>query len=344
MSAPLLIIAHRGASAERPEHTLASYQLAIEQGADFIEPDLVPTRDGVLVCRHEPLLDETTDVAAHPEFAERRKTANLDGDILTGWFAEDFTLAELKRLRARERIPAIRPGNTAYDGRFEIPTFAQVLALAAAHPSVGVYPETKHPTYFATTGRHWDGAPIAQDISALLVRALADARFTNPDRVYIQSFEVGNLIRLKRDLMPAAGFDLPLIQLFGDTGTGGTPFQAPFDLTLTPADPLVFGTMTEALRALPRYATLATPAGLAWMRTTYATGIGPWKNSLLAPVTSLGHDARAAGLAVHPYTVRPEPAFLLNGFTLAQEIAALREAGATGIFTDAPGPTRAALP
>ncbi|MBX9701203.1 MAG: glycerophosphodiester phosphodiesterase, partial [Acetobacteraceae bacterium] len=154
MSRPPLLIAHRGASAERPEHTLASYALAIEQGADFIEPDLVVTRDGVLVCRHEPLLDETTDVASRPEFAARRKTATLDGAIATGWFAEDFTLDELKRLRARERIPEIRPANTAYDGQYEIPTFAEVLALVAAHPRVGVYPETKHPTYFQTTGRH----------------------------------------------------------------------------------------------------------------------------------------------------------------------------------------------
>lgn len=344
MSRPPLLIAHRGASAERPEHTLASYDLAIAQGADFIEPDLVPTRDGVLVCRHEPLLDETTDVADHPEFAARRKTANLDGETLTGWFAEDFTLAEVKRLRARERIPAIRPGNTAYDGRYEIPTFAEVLALAAAHPRIGVYPETKHPTYFASTGRHWDGASIRQDISALLVKALVDAGFTAPDRVFIQSFEVGNLLRLKRDLMPAAGIDVPLIQLLGDTGTGDTPLLAPFDLLHAPADPASHGAMAAALRAAPRYATLATPAGLAWMRATYAAGIGPWKNSLIAPVTALGLDARAAGLAVHPYTVRPESAFLLNGFTLQEEVAALLAAGATGLFTDAPGLTRAVLP
>lgn len=129
MSRPPLLIAHRGASAERPEHTLESYALAIEQGADFIEPDLVVTRDGVLVCRHEPLLDETTDVASRPEFAARRKAATLDGAIATGWFAEDFTLDELKLLRARERIPEIRPANTAYDGQYEIPTFAEVLAL-----------------------------------------------------------------------------------------------------------------------------------------------------------------------------------------------------------------------
>lgn len=344
MSRPPLLIAHRGASAERPEHTLASYALAIEQGADFIEPDLVVTRDGVLVCRHEPLLDETTDVASHPEFAARRKTATLDGAIATGWFAEDFTLDELKRLRARERIPEIRPANTAYDGQYEIPTFAEVLALVAAHPRVGVYPETKHPTYFQTTGRHHDGAPIRQDISALLVTALVDGGITCPDRVFIQSFEVGNLIRLKRDLMPNAGIDLPLIQLLGHTGPGDMPFHGPFDLMHRPADHAVTGVMAEALRVAPRYATLSTPEGLAWMRATYAAGIGPWKNSLIAPVTSLGLDARAAGLAVHPYTVRPEPAFLLGGMTLAQEVAALLAAGATGLFTDAPGPTRAALP
>ena len=147
-----LVIAHRGASGERPEHTLAAYELAIDQGADVIEPDLVPTRDGVLVARHENEIGGTTDVADRPEFAARRTTRAIDGAQVSGWFTEDFTLAELKTLRARERIPALRPANAAHDRRYEVPTLAEVIALAKAR-GVAIYPETKHPTYFASVGR-----------------------------------------------------------------------------------------------------------------------------------------------------------------------------------------------
>ena len=152
-----LIIAHRGASGLRPEHTLAAYELAIDQGADFIEPDLVPTKDDILVARHENEIGGTTDVAAHPEFADRRVTKSIDGQAVTGWFTEDFTLAELKTLRARERLPQLRPANTAYDGRFTIPTLTEIVALAQRRSAktgrtIGIYPETKHPTYFAAIG------------------------------------------------------------------------------------------------------------------------------------------------------------------------------------------------
>jgi glycerophosphoryl diester phosphodiesterase len=147
LSAPI-VIAHRGASGSRPEHTLAAYDLAIDQGADFIEPDLVPTRDDVLVARHENAIGGTTDVAAHPEFAGRRTTKTIDGQTLTDWFVEDFTLAELKTLRAKERLPQLRAGNTAFDGTFEVATLAEIIALAKRR-HVGIYPETKHPTYFA---------------------------------------------------------------------------------------------------------------------------------------------------------------------------------------------------
>ena len=150
----VIVIAHRGASGERPEHTLLSYQRAIEQGADFIEPDLVPTKDGVLVARHENNIADTTDVADHPEFAARRTTKTIDGEKLTGWFTEDFTLAELKTLRAKERLPKLRPGNTKYDGQAAIPTLDDVIALAKRASketgrTIGIYPEKKHPTYFA---------------------------------------------------------------------------------------------------------------------------------------------------------------------------------------------------
>ena len=184
LSAPTpepIVIAHRGASGYRPEHTLAAYRLAIEMGADYIEPDLVPTRDDRLVARHENDITGTTDVAAHPEFADRKATKTIDGLTSTGWFTEDFTLAELKTLRAKERLPQLRPGNAAYDGKFEIPTFEEIIALAKQH-HVGIYPETKHPTYFASIGHPTD---------ALIVAALKKADWDSASApVFLQSFEV----------------------------------------------------------------------------------------------------------------------------------------------------------
>ena len=146
-----IVIAHRGASGDRPEHTLAAYQHAIELGADYIEPDVVSTKDGVLVARHENEIGGTTDVASHPEFAARRTTKTIDGVPTTGWFTEDFTLAELKTLRAKERLPALRPANTVFDGLYEVPTLQEVIDLAKRE-HVGIYPETKHPTYFDSIG------------------------------------------------------------------------------------------------------------------------------------------------------------------------------------------------
>ena len=146
-----IVIAHRGASGYRPEHTLAAYQLAIDMGADYIEPDLVSTKDGVLVARHENDISGTTNVASHPEFASRKTTRVIDGVAITGWFTEDFTLAELKTLRAIERLPSLRPTNTAFDGLYQVPTLQEVIDLAQAN-GVGIYPETKHPTYFDSIG------------------------------------------------------------------------------------------------------------------------------------------------------------------------------------------------
>ena len=176
-----VVIAHRGASAHRPEHTLAAYELAIELGADFIEPDVVSTSDGVLVARHENEISGTTDVASRPEFVGRRTSKEVDGRVREGWFTEDLTFAELRTLRARERLPELR--GTAYDGRFEVPTLDEVIALAA-RAGVGVYPETKHPSYFAGLG-------LA--LEAPLLAALEG--FGGP--VYIQSFEAGNLRALR---------------------------------------------------------------------------------------------------------------------------------------------------
>ncbi|HXI76615.1 MAG TPA: glycerophosphodiester phosphodiesterase family protein [Steroidobacteraceae bacterium] len=191
----ILVIAHRGASGERPEHTLESYGLAIEEGADFIEPDLVMTRDGVLVARHENEIGGTTDVAQHPEFAARQRTQTIDGETLRGWFTEDFTLAELKTLRARERLPELRPQNCAFDGQFTVPTFDEILQLAAAAgrrrdgSRIGVYPETKHPAHFAAIG-----LPLEQAVLDALQR---HGYAAEGSPVVIQSFDPGNLRQLR---------------------------------------------------------------------------------------------------------------------------------------------------
>ncbi|AQR75843.1 glycerophosphodiester phosphodiesterase [Sphingomonas sp. LM7] len=313
-AAPPIVIAHRGASGERPEHTLLSYQLAIDQGADFIEPDLVPTRDGVLVARHENEISGTTDVAGHPEFAARKMTKTIDGTPVTGWFTEDFTLAELKTLRARERLPQFRAGNTKFDGQAEIPTFDEIIALArqasrATGRTIGIYPETKHPSYFAAIG-----LPLEEKLVATLKAAGWD-RADAP--VFIQSFEVANLKKLKGMTR------VPLIQLMGASGG--------------PAD-----------GAEPSYATMATPEGLARI-AQYATGIGPERTMILptsGTATTLVADAHEAGLKVHPWTFRAENFFLLPAYRsaggpaehgrLAEEIAYFIGLGVDGLFSDYP--------
>ncbi len=277
-----LIIGHRGAAGYRPEHTLAGYELAARLGADFIEPDLVSTADGVLVARHEPQISETTDVADHPEFADRRTTKFIDGARQHGWFTEDFTLAELRTLRAVERIPAVRQRNTLYNRRFDIPTFDEILALAARLSvelgrTVGVYPETKHPSYFAGIG-------LA--LEPPLERALRAAGMDRPDSpVFVQSFEVTNLQVLAHRL------PVPLVQLVEATG-------APADLAAV-GDPR-------------GYADLLTPDGLAEV-ATYAAAIGPDKDLVLSAAgvdTGLVAGAHAVGLGVHPFTFRNENRFL----------------------------------
>jgi glycerophosphoryl diester phosphodiesterase len=199
-----LVIGHRGASGYRPEHTLASYALAARMGADFIEPDLVSTKDGALVARHENEIGGTTDVADHPEFASRRTTKTIDGVALTGWFTEDFTLAELKTLRAKERIPQTRQRNTLYDSRYQVPTLQEVIDLAKRlsrelHRTIGIYPETKHPTYFRTIG-----LPLDEPLVRVLERNDLDDR---RDKVFVQSFEADNLRWLNKRI------DVPLVQL-----------------------------------------------------------------------------------------------------------------------------------
>ncbi|MFY8122709.1 MAG: glycerophosphodiester phosphodiesterase family protein, partial [Silanimonas sp.] len=341
LASPLLVIAHRGASGERPEHTLEAYRLAIAQGADFIEPDLVPTRDGVLVARHENALSGSTDVAARPEFADRKARKKIDGVWIEDWFAEDFTLVEIRQLRARETRPDVRAANTAYDGRFGIPTLEEVVALAKAEGErfgrpIGIYPETKHPTFFLHEGRHLDGTPIAMDTSAMLVEALVRLDFTDPARVFIQSFEIDNLRRLQHTLMPRAGVELPLVFLIGDTSGQSDPtttnFGQPYDLVWFAAkgDDLAarYGALAAAVPgfgAATHYGELVTPSALAALRGD-VDGLGPWIASLVQaspapagaadPRPPLGAsmapglaEARPLGVAVHAYTVRAEPPY-----------------------------------
>jgi glycerophosphoryl diester phosphodiesterase len=336
-----LVIAHRGACGYRPEHTLAAYALAIAQGADFIEPDLVPTRDGVLVARHENDLSDSTDVADRPVFADRHCVKVIDGVEHAGWFSEDFSLDEIKTLRARERLPALRPDNTAYDGRFEVPTFAEILALLKAAETegrrVGVYPETKHPTYFAHEGRHLDGRPIAQSLPQKVVADLVAAGFTDPARVFLQSFEIESLLELRRTWMPAGGVEFPLVQLIGNPRRG-RPRDLAWHLARGGALASVYTDLGECwddgLGEHTRYGHLLQPAALRWLRTQGIAVLGPSFEALLpdgpdGPVTALVEDARAADMALHPYTLRAE----LGGEAYGRRLLAL---GVGAFFIDQP--------
>lgn len=327
-----VVIAHRGASGYRPEHTLAAYELAIDMGADFIEPDLVLTKDAVFIARHEnalatidaatgTVLEATTNAHALPEYADRCTTRIVDGRTLTGWFAEDFTLAEIKRLRARERIARERPHNTRYDDRYEIPTLQEVIDLAqrksaALGRPIGIYPETKHPSYHASVGLAMEDRLVA----ILQANGWNDAEAP----VYIQSFEVANLRYL------AGITKLRLVQLMD---SGGQPWDF-------------------AVRGSVRtYADMATPDGLREI-ARYAHGVGPNKalviardsrGTLLAP-SAFVRDAQAAGLVVHPWTFRTENTFLPAEFRRGEgagtrgdgqaEIEAYLRTGIDGFFTD----------
>lgn len=316
-----LIIAHRGASGERPEHTLAAYERAIDQGAEYIEPDLVVTKDLVLVARHENELSDTTDVAEHNEFADRKQTKTIDGRTVTGWFAEHFTLAELRTLRAKERLPQIRPANARFDGLYPVPTLTEILALVKAKEAetgrrIGLYPELKHPNFLLQT----EGI----DAVSLLVTALKNAGYgAASDLIFIQSFEVTPLKRL------AQMSDWKLVQLMFSQGG--------------PAD------QTGRL-----YADMITPAGLADV-ALYADGIGAAIPMILGPEgapTRLVSDAKAAGLAVHAWTLRKENAFLPVALRTSEDPAgegclgdlwrALESAKVDGVFTDDPGVAAAA--
>lgn len=303
-----IVIAHRGASGERPEHTIMAYRLAVDEGADFIEPDLVVTKDGHLVVRHETEIGGTTDVAARPEFAARRTSKIVDGDKVEGWFAEDFTLAELKTLRARERLPELRPGSARFDGRESIPTFQEVIELAKAQSRrvgrpIGVYPEMKHPTFLAQAGL---------PIDKLLAGALKANGLDRADApVFVQCFEPGAL---------RAFADLSKVRRVQLVGAGNPEMVS-----------------VEGLKAIAGY---AQGVGPDWSLVV------PTRDGALAKPTALVAEAHAAGLVVHPWTVRAENRFLPVSLrkgaapgdqgNVAAVFRALYAAGVDGVFSDFP--------
>ena len=324
-----LLLAHRGCSALRPEHTLASYAKAIADGADFIEPDLVPTKDGVLVARHENNIAETTDVAKHPEFAARRAAKVIDGEKLEGWFTEDFTLAELKTLRAKERLGALRPESMGYDGQFQIVTFEEVIDFVAAEAAargrtIGIIPEIKHSTYF-----NGIGLPV-EDLFLARVKA---SRVLAMMPMIVQSFEIANLKRLRTMLGGMA--NVQLMQLIDDDA------QRPADVAAAG------GALT--------YGAMLTPAGLAEI-AGYAGWVAPATRRIiplgadgrLAAPTSLVSDAHKAGLLVGTWTFRPENTFIAGDFRdgsdakarnpegSVREIRRYLQTGLDGFFTDDP--------
>ena len=312
----MLVIAHRGASGERPEHTLAAYERAIDQGADYIEPDLVVTSDLVLVSRHENELSDTTDVASREEFADRKRSKTIDGRLVSGWFAEDFTLAELRTLRATERLPGLRPASARLDGLYSIPTFAEIVQLVRAKEAetgrtIGLYPELKHPTFLLQEA--------GIDSVDLLVTALRDAALDGEsDAVFVQSFEIAPLKRLDRLT------DVRLVQLIkASDGPADEPAM--------------------------RYVDMATPSGLAEI-ATYADAVGTDLRLLVTPdgaSTGVVEAAGAAGLDVHAWTLREENAFLPPALRIGTGEAEkgcadilqdrLAELGVAAIFADFPG-------
>jgi len=337
-SAPL-VIGHRGTAGYLPDHTLEGYALAIELGADYIEPDLVATKDGVLIARHEPNITATTDVADRPEFAARRRTMLVDGALESGFFASDFTLAEIKTLRAKQPIPADRP--TQFDGKFQIPTFDEVIALAKRKSAetgrvIGIYPETKHPTYHQKLG-----LPLEDKLLAALTRAGWNHRHAP---VFIQSFEQANLKALSKKTR------VRLIQLVDadDVNADGSlaynaPFDRPYDWTASGKPELLART----------FGWFATDEGLDDI-ATYAYGIGPWKRYIVSTVddgsvsgpgeaarvlaepTDLIERAHSRGIKVHTWTFRNEQRRLANDYAgnPINEYLQFYRLGIDGVFSD----------
>ena|GEM_PF-45076 len=372
------VIGHRGASGSRPEHTLESYRHAIELGADVVEPDLVVTKDGYLIARHEPMLGGTTDVADHPEFADRRTTKVIEGETVTDWFAEDFTLAEIKTLYARERIPQLRPDNTDYNDQFRIPTLTEVIDLVkqVEHDTgrqIAIIPETKHPTYFEYAGTYQDGTPIHVDTSQLLIDTLVANDFTDPQRVIIQSFEIANLIELQTKIMPEAGIDLPLVQLLYNNYSPDLVFHLDPANAALGADPSLYDgfdfPLTKDTVAEIGGGGLYSLAAFQAMAALYAEAVSPYKEDvylagpLATPVDVDGDGiplmryqltgeevpivqwAHEAGLEAIVYTLRNEEYFgFLNPDGTWQrpveEFIKVIQSGFDGFFTDFPGTGR----
>lgn len=313
---PPIVIAHRGASGYRPEHTLASYQLAIEFGADYVEPDLVATRDGHLIARHEPLLDDTTDVKSRPEFASRRSTKTLDDKEITGFFASDFTLAEIRQLRAVQPNPA---RSKEYDGKLTVPTFEEILDLVQQESTrrgrpIGIYPETKHPAFHLALQ-----LPLEDRLlEALQRRGLNEAGTP----IFIQSFESANLQYLRPKT------ELPLVQLMDDKAL----VYDDSGVRVVSVDIPDYGDRRGGAR----------PGSLTDV-AKYANAIGPWKRQILRDVgkpalltTTVIEQAHAAGLRVHTYTFRNEPATLAPeyGNDPLKEYRRFYELGIDGVFSD----------
>ncbi|GMA19996.1 glycerophosphodiester phosphodiesterase [Arsenicicoccus piscis] len=323
-----LVVAHRGASGYRPEHTVGAYELAVQMGADYIEPDLVMTKDGVLVDRHEPEISGTTDVAAHPEFAARKTTKVLDGTPTTGWFTEDFTLAELRTLRAKERLPQVRQRNTIYDGRWQVPTFEEVLQLREklskqTGRTIGIIPEIKHSTYFHAAGLDPEKAFVQQVTAHGLNKRNAP--------LWLQSFEITNLKTVRKLGYKASSTFL--------SWTGNGPLDGPYDL-ISRGD-------------TRKYSYWNTPEGLRQI-ARFADGIGPEKffvipknaDGTLGKPTSLVGDAHRLGLKVIPWTFRNENQFMAKDFwngtnpsdygKAVEEQVTYLKTGLDGLFTDNP--------
>ena len=320
-----IVIAHRGASGYLPEHTLAAYSLAIFQGADYIEPDLVMTKDGHLIARHDNLLKLSTDVAKHQKFRDRKKKKTVSGYPMEGWFSEDFTLAEIKELRAVERTPKIRPSNTRFDGNFTIPSFEEILKLVRSLEkttgrTIGIYPETKHPSYFQSLNLSME-RPLVDNLKAF-------GYGKKKDPIYIQSFEVENLKKLRKMTK------LKLVQLIWRNGQ-------PHDQKIS--------------RKTLSYQEMATAKGLKEI-AKYANGVGPEKYHFILPKDEKGRldikkatqfvsNAKKAGLEVHPYTFRAEAKYLPTNFQnrLEDEIKTFLKLGIDGFFIDQPDIGRRAV-
>ena len=332
----LELFGHRGACALRPEHTLASYAQAIADGADYIEPDLVCTKDGVLVARHENYINETTDVATRPEFAGRKTVKTVDGQMLNGWFVEDFTLAELKTLRAVERIPQLRPANVRFNGEFQVPTFYEIIDFVAAEAAtrgrlIGIVPEIKHSTFLAGAGLPMEDR---------FLKVLADHSYMRRAPVEIQSFEVANLKYIRAKL--GRPDNVRVMQLVDQ-------FDArPADVVAA-GGRMTYGDMCkpEGMKAIKTYADVVAPQ----VRAIIPTGA----DGRLAAPTSFVADAHAAGLLVHIWTFRPENYFLAKDFrdgggeadrNAAGSVAEMRryiDQGIDGFFTDDPALGRQAI-